>query len=44
VHERVQRIPIDDEVALARDQEHLTAAARKITSSELLEPELSAIL
>ena len=38
VHEGVERIAIDDEVALARDEKHLPAAAGKVAASELIQP------
>ena len=36
VHERVQRIAIDDEVAFSRDEKELAAAAGEVTPGELI--------
>ena len=41
VHECVQRIAIDDEVAFSRNEKELAAAAGKVTTSELIQPDLS---
>ena len=41
VHERIQRVAIDDEVPLARDEEELAAAAGEVSAGELIEPDLS---
>jgi len=38
VHERVKGIAIDDEIALARDEEHLAASAREVAAGELIQP------
>ncbi len=40
VHERIERVAIDHEVPLARDEEDLTAAAGKVSAGELIEPGL----